>query len=76
MNVQKFIFCTAAVMLLAGCSDGISDMVGPSADDAGDLFDYTDPRTPLRWRIMTGAIPSTSISVSRAAAILLINTNL
>ncbi|MGN0665285.1 MAG: hypothetical protein ACI4KF_02030 [Huintestinicola sp.] len=40
MNVQKLIFCTASVMLLAGCSDGISNMVDPSAVDANALYLY------------------------------------
>lgn len=37
MNIKKFIFCVifcaASVMMLAGCSDGKSDMIDPSAVD-------------------------------------------
>ncbi|MGN0609072.1 MAG: hypothetical protein ACI4J6_07685 [Oscillospiraceae bacterium] len=40
MNIKRFIFCAAAVMMLAGCSDEITDMVDPSTVDAGVLYLY------------------------------------
>lgn len=44
MNIKKFIFCVifcaASVMMLAGCSDGKSDMIDASAVDADVLYLY------------------------------------
>ncbi|MGN0693137.1 MAG: hypothetical protein ACI4K7_12375 [Oscillospiraceae bacterium] len=40
MNIMKFIFFAVSVMMLAGCSDGITDMVDPSTVDANVLYLY------------------------------------
>lgn len=40
MNIRKIILCAVSVMMLAGCSGGVTDMVDPSAVDAGVLYLY------------------------------------
>lgn len=46
MNIKKIILCAVSVIMLAGCSDGISDMIDqsavidPSAVDANVLYLY------------------------------------
>ena len=40
MNIKKLFICTAAVLMLAGCSNSKADMVDPSTVDADALYLY------------------------------------
>ncbi|MGN1137130.1 MAG: hypothetical protein ACI4SF_13040 [Oscillospiraceae bacterium] len=40
LNIKQIILCAVSVIMLASCSDGISDMVDPSTVDANVLYLY------------------------------------